>query len=121
MQTSARKAKISEINDLSYEPKMSMLQNDLHVFNMKQQSSLMVTVKSVYHGEMNCLTWKTTGVQAESRLQMLKRRLHKNAILHKKYKDFTADLLDKHYSRKVTSEEQSLNDKCYLPHHPVFT
>ena len=51
---------------------------------------------------------------------MLKKRLQKEAILHEKYTDFMADLLQKSYARKVTTEEQLQGEKWYLPHHPVF-
>ena len=41
--------------------------------------------------------------QAESRLQPLKKRLQRDEILIKKYKDFMDDLLRKNYAEKVTS------------------
>ena len=49
--------------------------------------------------------------QAESRLQMLKKRLLKDAILHQKYKVFMADLLEKRYTSKVTGKEQLQGDR----------
>ena len=58
--------------------------------------------------------------QAESRLQPLKRRLQRDEILRKKFKDFMDDLLRKNYAEKVTSSDLSLKDTWYLQHHPVF-
>ena len=111
-----------EFNDSSYEPKMSMSQNDQRALNIMEG-----TVKlSNGHYEIG-LPWKNhpphlenNRPQAESRLQLLKKRLQKDAILHEKYTDFMADLLQKRYARKVTTEEQLQREKWYLPHHPVF-
>ena len=75
----------------------------------------------------NGLTWKNqpphlenNRPQAEIRLQMLKKRLQKDTTLHEKYTDFMADLLQKRYARKATTEEQLQREKWYPPHHPVF-
>ena len=111
-----------EFNDSSYEPKMSMSQNDQRALNIMES-----TVKiSNGHYEIG-LPWKNhpphlenNRPQAETRLQLLKKRLQKDAILHEKYTDFMADLLQKSYARKVTTEEQLQREKWYLPHHPVF-
>ena len=111
-----------EFNDSSYEPKMSMSQNDQRALSIMEN-----TVKlSDGHYEIG-LPWRNhlpclenNRSQAESRLQTLKKCLHKDATLHEKYKDFMAHLLQKRYARKVTDEEQSQKDKWYLPHHPVF-
>ncbi|XP_068723574.1 uncharacterized protein [Montipora capricornis] len=56
--------------------------------------------------------------QAEHRLQMLKKRLQREATQHEKYKQFMADLLSKNYAREINKEETA--DAWYLPHHPVF-
>ena len=58
--------------------------------------------------------------QAESRLQMLKKRLQRDAILREKYQDFMNDLLCKNYAKRLPNEDQSQKDAWYLPHHPVF-
>lgn len=58
--------------------------------------------------------------QAENRLQLLKKRLQRDAILKGKYTDFMEDLFRKNYTEKVTSADLSLKDTWYLPHHPVF-
>ena len=101
---------------------MSMSQNDQRALNIMKG-----TVKlSNGHYEIG-LPWKNhpphlenNRPQAENRLQLLKKRLQKDAILHEKYTDFMADLLQKSYARKVTTEEQLQREKWYLPHHPVF-
>ena len=111
-----------EFNDSSYEPKMSMSQNDQNALNIMEG-----TVKlSNGHYEIG-LPWKNNPPhlennrpQAENKLEMLKKRLRKDAILHEKYTDFMADLLQESYARKVTTEEQLQREKWYLPHHPVF-
>ena len=111
-----------EFNDSSYEPKMSMSQNDRRALEIMES-----TVKlSNSHYEIG-LPWKNNPPclennksQAESRLQPLKRRLQRDEILLKKYKDFMDDLLRKNYAEKVTSEDLSLKDTWYLPHHTVF-
>ena len=101
---------------------MSMSQNDRRALEIMES-----TVKlSNSHYEI-ALPWKNNPPclennksQAESRLQLLKRRLQRDEILLKKYKDFMDDLLRKNYAEKVTSEDLSLKDTWYLPHHPVF-
>ena len=101
---------------------MSKSQNDQRALNIMEG-----TVKlSNGHYEIG-LRWKNNPPhlennrpQAENRLQLLKKRLKKDAILHEKYTDFMADLLQKCYARKVTIEEQLQREKWYLPHHPVF-
>ena len=111
-----------EFNDSSYEPKMSMSQNDQRALNIMEG-----TVKlSNGHYEIG-LPWKNNPPhlennrpRAENKLEMLKKGLRKDAILHEKYTDFMADLLQKSYARKVTTEEQLQREKWYLPHHPVF-
>ena len=111
-----------EFNDSSYEPKMSMSQNDRRALEIMEN-----TVKlSKGHYEIG-LPWKNNPPclennksQAESRLQPLKRRLQRDENLQKKYADFMDDLLRKNYAEKVTSANLSLKDAWYLPHHPVF-
>jgi len=74
-----------------------------------------------------CLPWKNNPPclennksQAESRLQLLKRRLKRDETLREKYKDFMDDLLHKNYAEKITGADLSLKDTLYLPHHAVF-
>ena len=111
-----------EFNDSSYDPKMSMSQNDRRALEVMES-----TVKlSNGHYEIG-LPWKNNPPclennksQAESRLQPLKRCLQRDEILRKKYKDFMDNLLSKNYAEKVTSADLSPKDTWYLPHHPVF-
>ena len=108
-----------EFNDSSYDPKMSMSQNNQRTLEIMES-----TVKfSNSHYEIG-LPWKNnlpclenTKSRAESRLQPLKRCLQSDEILRKKYKD---DLLRNNYAERVTSEDLSPKDTWYLPHHPVF-
>ena len=111
-----------EFNDSSYEPKTSMSQNDRRALEIIENSAKLVDG----HYEIG-LPWKnnpppleSNKVQAESRLQPLKRRLQKDPSLHTKYKDFMDDLLRKNYAEKVNSSDLALKDTWYLPHHPVF-
>ena len=59
---------------------------------------------------------------AEHRLNLLQRRLSKDANLSEKYKTFMATLLDKKYAEKVPDSEMYRDDGLlwYLPHHPVI-
>lgn len=74
------------------------------------------------------LPWKTyppnlrnNRTVAERRLELLKKRLRRDPIVHEKYTAFMNDLLSKDYSRKATSQEPApLGIHWYLPHHPVF-
>ena len=94
---------------------MSMSQNDQRALNIMEG-----TVKLPNgHYEIG-LPWKNNPPhlennrsQAENRLQMPKKRLQKDAILHEKYTDFMADLLQKSYGRKVTTEEKLQREKWY--------
>ena len=64
---------------------------------------------------------KTNRTLAERRLELLKKRLRREPIVHQKYTAFMDDLLSKDYARKVTSEEPGpLGIHWFLPHHPVF-
>ena len=111
-----------EFNDSSYEPKMSMSQNDQRALDIMTKSAKLsdghYEIGLPWRNDPPCL--QNNRPQAESRLQMLKKRLQKDAVLREKYKDFMADLLHKRYARKVTNEEQLQREKWYLPHHPVF-
>ena len=109
-----------EFNDSSYEAKTSMSQNDMRSLGMMQDS-----VKFCSGHYEIALPWKNepphlvnNRYQAEHRLQMLKKRLQREATLHEKYKQFMADLLSKNYAREINKEETA--DAWYLPHHPVF-
>ena len=111
-----------EFNDSSYEPTTSMSQNDRRELAIIKNSAKLIDG----HYEIG-MPWKSNPpslqsnkVQAESRLQPLKRRLQKDPSLHTKYKEFMDDLLRKNYAEKVTSSDLALKDTWYLPHHPVF-
>ncbi|XP_028408734.1 uncharacterized protein LOC114531301 [Dendronephthya gigantea] len=74
------------------------------------------------------LPWKTyppnlpnNRVQAESRLQLLRKRLRKNPDLHTKYKGFMSNLLTNNHASKVVDHNGGPKGMdWYLPHHPVF-
>ena len=102
-----------KFNDSSYEPKMSVSQNDQRALDIMTKSAKL----SDSHYKIG-LPWKNdppclqnNRPQAESRLQMLKKRPQKDAVLREKYKDFMAVLLHRQYARKVTNEEQLQRDK----------
>ena len=50
----------------------------------------------------------------------LKKCLHKDPALHKKYGDFMEDPIKKGYARKVSKENLDNPTVWYLPHHAVF-
>ena len=56
---------------------------------------------------------------AEKRLNLLKRRLEKNKVLHEKYKDAVEDYIAQGHARKL-SLHQVPRSVWYLPHHPVI-
>ena len=58
-------------------------------------------------------------IAAESRLRMLKNRLHKNTELKQKYVDTISDYVTKGYVRKAPIGSDDSGDYWYLPHHPV--
>ncbi|XP_078381445.1 uncharacterized protein LOC144664208 [Oculina patagonica] len=111
-----------EFNDSTYEPKSAMSQNDKRALE-----TMTATVKLLDGHYEIALPWKidppplqNNRSQAEKRLQPLKGRLQRDAILKEKYTDFMDDLLRKNYAEKVTSADLSLKDTWYLPHYPVF-
>lgn len=111
-----------EFNDSTYEPKSAMSQNDRRALETMEG-----TVKLLNGHYEIALPWKNdpprlenNRYQAENRLQLLKKRLQRDAILKGKYTDFMEDLFRKNYAEKVTSADLSLKDTWYLPHHPVF-
>ena len=112
-----------EFQDVTYDTKTSMSQNDRRALDIMEQSARMVGG----HYEIG-LPWKNypprlsdNRAQAEQRLRSLRKRLQQNPPLLEKYKLFMNDLLDKDYARKVTSQEIGpLKTHWYLPHHPVF-
>ena len=61
-------------------------------------------------------------VLAEARIQHLKKRFRRDAVLEAKYRAVIEDYVAKGYAGKMTSEEaaQRTNITWYLPHHPVF-
>ena len=112
-----------EFQDVNYDSKPSMSQNDKRALNVMENSARIVDG----HYEIG-LPWRNhpprlsnNRVQAEQRLRSLRRRLEQNPPLLQKYKQFMDDLLVKDYARKVTSQEIGpLKTHWYLPHHPVF-
>ena len=60
-------------------------------------------------------------IQAERRLQLLKKRLVKQPGLLEKYREFMDNLFIKDYASKIPQERHEiLGTHWYLPHHPVF-
>ena len=59
---------------------------------------------------------------AEARLQSLKRKLKRDENIHRKYREFMENLIQKGYARKMTEEEALRRSQrtWYLPHHGVF-
>ena len=59
---------------------------------------------------------------AEVRLQSLNRKLERDEIFHRQYRDFMDNLVSKGYARKLTAEESERRSRrtSYLPHHGVF-
>ena len=111
-----------EFNDSSYEPQACMSQNDRKALHIMEGSAKL----SNGHCEI-ALHWKNdppllmnNKSQARQRLHPLKKRLHRYLALHKKYRDFMDDLINKGYARKVSKENLDNSNVWYLPHHAVF-
>jgi hypothetical protein len=112
-----------EFNDVTYESKASMSQNDKKALNIMEQSAKLVDG----HYEIG-LPWKNyppnlsnNRLQAVKRLFSLKRRLQHDPSLLEKYKQFMDGLLTKDHARKVSNQDLGpLKTQWYLPHHPVF-
>ena len=112
-----------EFNDVTYETKPSMSQNDKKALGIMEQAAKLVNV----HYEIG-LPWKNNPphlsnnrLQAEQCLRSLKRRLQHDPSLLEKYRKFMADLLCKDYARKISNQDRGpLRTQWYLPHHPVF-
>ncbi|XP_068738205.1 uncharacterized protein, partial [Montipora capricornis] len=111
-----------EFNDSSYEPQACMSQNDRKALHIMEGSAKL----SNGHYEI-ALPWKNdppllmnNKSQARQRLHPLKKRLHRDLALHKKYRDFMDDLINKGYARKVSKENLDNSNVWYLPHHAVF-
>lgn len=112
-----------EFNDVTYESKMSMSQNDMKALRIMEQSARLIDG----HYEIK-LPWKhylpplsNNRVQAEQRLSSLKKRLLRDPLPLQQYKQFMDDLLTNDHARKVRSEDIGpLGTQWYLPHHPVF-
>ena len=73
------------------------------------------------------LPWKPGGPQlpdnrqqAVTRLSYLKRRLERDPVLKDKYSAVIMEYLSQGYARKVADNENQMNVKWYLCHHPVF-
>ena len=110
-----------EFNDSSYEPQASMWQNDRKALRIMEDSAEL----SNRHYEI-ALPWKNdppllmnNKLQARQRLYPLKKRLHKDPSLHKKYTEFMDDLINKGYARKVSEKNLDNRDVWYLSHHAV--
>ena len=89
-----------EFNDSSYEPKMSMSQNDQRALNIMEGT---LKLSNGHYGiglpwQNNPPHLENNRSHAENRLQMLKKRLKKDAILREKYTDFMEDLPQKSYA-----------------------
>ena len=111
-----------EFNDSSYEPQASMSQNDRKALHIMEGSAKL----SDGHYEI-ALPWKNdppllknNKSQVQQRLHPLKKRLYRDPVLHKKYRDFMDDLIVKGYTRKVSRENLGNSNVWYLPHHAVF-
>ena len=85
-----------EFNDSSYEPQAFMSQNDQKALHIMDGSAKL----SNGHYEI-ALPWKNdppllmnNTSQARQRLHTLKKRLHRDSALHKKYTDFMDDLIN---------------------------
>ena len=59
---------------------------------------------------------------AEARLQSLKRKLKRDENVHRKYREFMDNLIQKGYAKKMTEEEVVRRSQrtWYLPDHGVF-
>ena len=112
-----------EFNDVTYETKPSMSQNDKKTLGIMEQTAKLVNG----HYEIE-LPWKNNPphlsnnrLEAEQRLRSLKRRLQHDPSLLEKYRKFMADLLCKDYARKISNQDRGpLRTQWYLTHHPVF-
>ena len=111
-----------EFNDSSYEPQASMSQNDRKALHIMDGSAKL----SNAHYEI-ALPWKNdppllmnNKSQARQRLHPLKKRFTRDSALHKKYRDFMDDLINKGYARKVSKKDLDNSNVWYLPHHAVF-
>ena len=111
-----------EFNDVVCESKTMSL-NDRRALDIMEES---VKLENG-HYEI-ALPWKTyppnlktNRTVAERRLELLKKRLRREPIVHQKYTAFVDDLLSRDYAREVISQEVGpLGIHWYLPHHPVF-
>ena len=91
-----------EFNDSSYEPQASMSQNDRKALHIMDGSANL----SNGHYEI-ALPWKNdppllvnNKSQAKQRLHQLKKRLNRDPVLHKKYRDFMDDLIKQRLRKK---------------------
>ncbi len=99
-----------EFNDFKYDAKPTMSQNDRKALGIMEES---VTIQNCHYEIV--LPWgsyppnlPSNRTQAEQRLELLKKRLSKNADLLKKYRKFMDDLLKKDHASMVRSEETGL-------------
>ena len=112
-----------EFNDSKYDAKLTMSQDDRKALGIMEESATMRNG----HYEI-ALPWRNyppdlhnNKIQAERRLQLLKKRLVKQPGLLGKYREFMDNLFVKDYASKIPQERHEiLGTHWYLPHHPVF-
>ena len=111
----------TDFNDLHCD-KNAMSQNDYKARDLVRNAIHLDTDKHY----VAPLPWKVyppaldnNRIAAESRLRMLKNRLHKNTELKQKYVDTISDYVTKGYVRKAPIGSDDSGDYWYLPHHPV--
>ena len=109
-----------EFNDSQFSIEKTMSQKDRKALSTMEQS---VRLRDG-HYEV-ALPWKVfppdlpnNKMQAEQRLQLLKKRLTKDCNLHQKYSVFMNDLLEEGYAQEVP-DDQIGKTGWYLPHHPI--
>jgi len=100
-----------------------MSQEDIKALNSMKDSAKIVEG----HYEI-ALPWRSfppdlpnNKIAAERRLELLKKRLTKDEVLHANYTKFMEDLVNKGYAQKLPNENVygDVTSGWYLPHHPV--
>ncbi|KAK3727376.1 hypothetical protein QZH41_006038 [Actinostola sp. cb2023] len=112
-----------ESNDTNYHDETTMSQEDIKALNSMKDSAKIVEG----HYEI-ALPWRSfppdlpnNKIAAERRLELLKKRLTKDEVLHANYTKFMEDLVNKGYAQKLSNENVygDVTSGWYLPHHPV--
>ncbi|KAK3747784.1 hypothetical protein QZH41_013322, partial [Actinostola sp. cb2023] len=112
-----------EFNDINYHDETTMSQEDIKALNSMKDSAKIVEG----HYEI-ALPWRSfppdlpnNKIAAERRLELLKKRLTKDEVLHANYTKFMEDLVNKGYAQKLPNENVygDVTSGWYLPHHPV--